>query len=137
MSSFFAVRSACFNLIRTTIPSCGDAPGSGSTAGFDKLVHILGLRKAGAFASHHIDTMTFRCPRAGCGRRYDNAADLKLHEHTHKDVHLVSPLLEDIAAEFEKEHKLHASHVTRFDTPLVLIGPYAHHSNILPWYAAC
>jgi hypothetical protein len=32
---------------------------------------------------------------------------------------------------------LGASASTRTNRPLVLIGPYAHHSSILPWCVAC
>jgi hypothetical protein len=105
--------------------------GSGATAGFDKLVHILGLRKAGVEnCADSRDAAKFVCAFPGCARRFRDSGDLKLHQRTHRDgdFHSVgtaaSAALAEVAGRSGEEDGRR---------PLVIVGPYAHHSNLLPW----
>jgi selenocysteine lyase/cysteine desulfurase len=99
-------------------------------------VHILGLRKAGvlSLATDATKTAKYVCAFPGCSRRFRDAGDLKLHQRTHRDgdFHSVGTHV-STAAPGSTEHETTPA-VDLADTPLVIVGPYAHHSNLLPWF---
>lgn len=125
---------------------CCDA-GSGATGAIAKLVHILGLRSRAA----HPTAAVHRCSFPGCGRSFADAGDLKLHQQTHRDGHFESGKTSAPGGESSTSvgpagvgvgagTGAGAGAGTNAGTgpsgtpsAVVFVGPYAHHSNILPW----
>lgn len=98
--------------------------GSGATAAIAKLVAILGIQEL-ARPTSQLDNV-FQCQFPGCNRLFNDADDLKLHQRVHAD-----------GSQFQTAIPLDAS--TRAHpgaVPVVLVGPYVHHSNLLPWREA-
>ena len=119
--------------------NCYAFAGSGATAGFDKLVHLLGVRKGGRFAtgSSTPPTLQNTCTFPSCARSFGCTEDLQLHQRTHRDGDFhavgsaVAAFTTPIVMPTADRASVAPADITK--APLVLIGPYAHHSNLLPW----
>jgi selenocysteine lyase/cysteine desulfurase len=135
--------------------------GRGATAASNVLAHYLarpvpavtgGSQEASSDAAAASVTL-FECPFPGCGRRYGSQADARLHARTHPDgeqaAHGIravtvaagapaaaagaggaassaaSSAVPDAAAAAAAVQPVH-----------VVVGPWAHHSSLLPWVEA-
>lgn len=82
-----------------------------------------------------------KCAFPGCNRDFKASEDLKLHQRTHKDgdFHAVAgmhtPVVPGAASVSTTSDTVADSRLLDMTKPLILIGPYAHHSNLLPWCA--
>ncbi len=110
-------------------------PGSGATSGFDKVVHLLGLRKGGRYSTDDgsATSHVYACAFPSCKRSFAQVADLQLHQRTHRDGDFHSLASAAAATPSTSGLAFPEAAVPLRSTPLVLIGPYAHHSNLLPW----
>lgn len=97
--------------------------GRGATDAANVLAHYLAAKRLDA--AHGTRQVSFECPFPGCGRGFGTRADAQLHARTHPDG--------EQAAHNIKETALAG---TSGDTVHVVVGPWVHHSSLLPWREA-
>lgn len=72
------------------------------------------------------------CSFPGCPLSFNEPGDLRLHQRTHTDGD-ASSWKTDVSESTGRTVKPVSDDPTR---PIVFVGPYEHHSNLLPWREA-
>ena len=115
--------------------------GNGCTGAVNTFVRILGIeRKQSAYgtstpvlsslSSSSIQLLPCKFP--GCPLCFNDPGDLRLHQRTHTDGD-ASSWTTDVSTSAGRQ-----VHPVSDDShrPIMFIGPFEHHSNILPWREA-
>lgn len=138
-SSFTGIQTSCFReeargIIRDTY-RCTDNDvilfaGNGCTGAVNTFVRILGIeRKQPAYGTY---TPLLHCKFPGCPLSFNDPGDLRLHQRTHTDGD-ASSWTTDVSTSTGRQVRPVSDDSTR---PIIFIGPFEHHSNILPWREA-
>lgn len=112
----------------------------GKTSAINTFVRILGIeRKQKPYGSSKPVTLQFallvqllECTFPGCPLCFNDPGDLRLHQRTHTDGD-ASSWTTDITNSTGRVIEKIKEDSTR---PIVFVGPFEHHSNILPWREA-
>ncbi len=107
--------------------------GSGTTGAVNMLVRLLGIQKGGGDLQS-LDSKSLKCSFPGCGRLFKDAPALKLHQRSHTDGDYTSLKTNlDGGSKTSPPVDSASADSTEGLQIVVFVGPYEHHSNILPW----
>lgn len=139
-SSFVGIQTSCYReeargIIRDSY-HCTDEDvilftGNGCTGAVNTFVNIIGLQKAGT--PYGTDSHAFHCSFPGCSLHFCDSGDLRLHQRTHTDGDSLS-FHTDVSSSSGRHANTCGDGVDGSSSqPVVFVGPYEHHSNLLPW----
>ena len=110
--------------------------GRGASAASALLAHLLlGTSHGGAILSGSSEGTSFSCSFPSCHRAFSSSSELLLHARTHPDGDQSAHAAVAAAAGSLQTSALPLSNQPHWPnrSVVVVVGPYVHHSSLLPW----